>query len=35
MMQKLADLFHNKKLLDQALQLAHKGRPAGYERLEF
>lgn len=35
MMQKLADLFHNKKLLDKALQLAHKGRPAGYERLEF
>lgn len=34
-MQKLAELFHNKKLLDQALQLAHKGRPAGYERLEF
>ena len=31
----LADLFHDKSLFEKALRLAHDGRAADYERLEF
>ena len=34
-MMDIQNLFQNEKLLEQALQLSHNGKKAGYERLEF